>query len=105
MEPSYKGEGEGVGLGLDGGGFSGQMKVGERFFSGLRSYFQRTLNPVRGPDWWRSAGALLFPQAPADCAVEQGSGGGVGGGGDGDGRGKMMVWWVRVLAALSGPRP
>lgn len=83
------------------GGFSGQMKVGERFFfSGPRSYFQRTPNPVRGPDWWRSAGALLFPQAPADCAVEQGSGGG-----GGDGRGKMMVWWVRVLAASSGPRP
>lgn len=78
------------------------MKVGKRFFFG--AYFQRTPNPVRGPDWWRSAGALLFPQAPADCAVEQGSGGG-GGGGGGDGRGKMMVWWVRVLAASSGPRP
>lgn len=60
MEPSYKGEGEGVGLDGEGGRwFSGQMKVGERFFSGLRSYFQRTPNPVRGPrlvaQRWRSA--------------------------------------------------
>lgn len=41
-------------------GSFGQMKVGERLTE-LRSYFQRTPNPVRGPD----GGALPSQRPPA----------------------------------------
>lgn len=49
------------------------MKVGERLLE-LRSYFQRTPNPVRGPNCG-AALALSFPRGPAGCRVEEGSGG------------------------------
>lgn len=52
------------------------MKVGERLLV-LRSYFQRTPNPVSGPDGG-AAPALCFPTGPAGCRVEEGSGGGRG---------------------------
>lgn len=68
------------------------MKVGERLLE-LKSYFQRTPNPVRGPDGC-AALVLCFPTGPGGCR-----------GGEWWQRGQMKVWWVRVLAALSGPRP
>lgn len=58
---------------MNGGGSFGQMKVGERLLE-LRSYFQRTPNPVRGPDGGVAL-ALCFPTGPANCRVEEGSGG------------------------------
>lgn len=61
---------------MNGGGSVGQMKVGERLLE-LRSYFQRTPNPVRGPNGG-AALAHCFPTGPADCRVEEGSGGGWG---------------------------
>lgn len=67
------------------------MKVGERLLE-LRSYFQRTPNPVRGPSGG-AALALCFPRGPGGCRVEEGRR-----------QGQTMVWWVRLLAALSGPR-
>lgn len=66
------------------------MKVGERLLE-TRSYFQKTPNPVRGPDGG-TAQALCFPRGPGGSRVEEGSGGS---------RGRQ--YWVRVLAALSGP--
>lgn len=52
------------------------MKVGERLLE-LKSYFQRTPNPVRGPGGG-AALALCFPRGPGGCRVEEGSGGGRG---------------------------
>lgn len=49
------------------------MKVGERLLE-LSSYFQRTPNPVRGPNGG-AALALYFPRGPGGCRVEEGSGG------------------------------
>lgn len=46
------------------------MKVGERLLV-LRSYFQRTPNPVRGPDGG-AAPALCFPQAPPAAELRRG---------------------------------
>lgn len=48
------------------------MKVGERLLE-LRSYFQRTPNPVRGPDGGTTP-ALCFPTGPGGCRVEEGNG-------------------------------
>lgn len=70
------------------------MKVGERILE-LRPYFQRTPNPVKGPDDL-AAPMLCFPTG---LRVEKGSVGGDGG------SGRRWCGLVRVPAALSGPRP
>lgn len=56
--------------GMNRGGSFGQMKVGERLLE-LWSYFQRTPNPVRGPD----GGAVLavcFPRGGGEAGADYG---------------------------------
>lgn len=70
------------------------MKVGERLLE-LRSYFQRTPNPVRGPDGGTTT-ALCFPTATGGCRVEEGNGS--SGADDGvEGESPGSVVWAQAL--------